>query len=41
MIDCITGESDLKALNLGNIYEAWHAARRTQAGELTGRMQIM
>jgi hypothetical protein len=28
-------------LNLGVYYDAWQAARRTQSGELIGRMQIM
>jgi hypothetical protein len=41
VIDVVTGEADLKMLNLGRYYEAWLTARRTQAGELTGRMQIM
>jgi hypothetical protein len=41
VIDVLTGEADLKMLKLGPWYEAWQAARRTQASELVGRMQIM
>jgi hypothetical protein len=41
VIDVVTGETDLKLLNLGPCYEDWQNARRAQAGELTGRMQIM
>ena len=41
VIDVITGDADLRMLNLGVYYDAWQAARRTQSGELIGRMQIM
>jgi hypothetical protein len=37
----MTGEADLKLLKLGGTYESWQAARRNQAGELIGRMQLM
>jgi hypothetical protein len=41
VIDALTGESDLKLLNLGPCFEDWQNARRAQSSELTGRMQIM